>query len=103
MNPTQPAVRKVLELSTAHLPEQMYAELNGYDGVVADPLPYGTLLWVPDDPDEHAAGYGDEPEVFDGVPPEVLAVQRYARAQGCDHVRFDCDAATIPDLPTWDW
>jgi hypothetical protein len=31
----------------------------------------------------------------------VLAIARYARALGRDHVLFDADQ--VGDLPTWDW
>src|SRR5216117_3432461 len=33
-------------------------------------------MWVPPDPQAHAVGHPD-------LPPEVLAIQRYARALGC--------------------
>jgi hypothetical protein len=53
-------------------------------------------MWVPPDPQVHA-------EEHPGLPPEVLTIQRYARARGCDYVRFDADADQVGDLPTWDW
>ncbi len=59
-------------------------------------LTYGWLTWVPPDPQAHAVGHPD-------LPPEVLAMQRYARASGFEHVLFDADADQVGDLPTWDW
>lgn len=53
-------------------------------------------MWVPPDPQAHAVGQPD-------LPPEVLAIERYARALGCDCVPFDADADQVVDLPTWDW
>jgi hypothetical protein len=49
-----------------------------------------------DRPPTHA---GDDPD----LPPEVLTIQRYARALGCDDVLLDADADPFGDLPTWDW
>lgn len=111
-------IRTFLDLNTQHLPEHTVRELDAIDGVVAYDLDgSGWLLWVPDDPDEHAADYqGDciltaenmateddctththEP----GIPAEVLAVQRHARSLGCDFVLLDRDGPHDPDLPTW--
>ncbi len=101
-------IRLMLNLSTAHLPERIAARdddperLNSYDGVIAYPTRHGWLLWVPDDPAEHAADYGD-PADGDGVPAEVLAVQVYARSGDCDWVMLDADAERDPALPVWEW
>jgi hypothetical protein len=90
-------IRKFLDLSTAHLPEYLGSHaLSGVDGVTAYELCYGWLMWVPPDPDGHAADYPQ-------LPAEVLTVQRYAREHACDYVLFDQDADVIDDLPTWDW
>lgn len=92
-----PDVRHMLDLSTHHLPEELGSSgLSGEEGVVAYELPHGWLMWVPEDPDKHAADYGTVPEV-------VLVVQRYARKLGCEYVLFDQDADRINELPTWDW
>jgi hypothetical protein len=65
--------------------------------VIAYPTDSGWLMWVPNDPDQSAA------VMVDRVPETVLAIQRYARALGCDYVLFDADANRVDDLPTWDW
>jgi len=59
-------------------------------------LTYGWLMWVPADLQAHAVGNPD-------VPPEVLAIARYARGLGCDHVLFEANADQVGDLSTWDW
>ena len=91
-------IRRVLDLSTAHLPEHLGSHgLSGEDGVTAYDLDgYGWLMWIPPDPDSHAADYP-------GLPAEVLTIQRYARQRGCDYVLLDQDADIIDGLPTWDW
>lgn len=92
---TNAAVRPMLDLATAHLPARLGTDgLETADGVTAYPLPHGWLLYVPDRPQDHTD---------DGVPPEVLTVQVYARRHGCDFVLFDCDGPYNPDLPSWDW
>jgi hypothetical protein len=91
-------IRTILDLSTAHLPAHLGGRaLSGEDGVIAYELEgYGWLMWVPPDPDGHAA---DHP----ALPAQVLAIQRYASERGCDFVLFDRDADILSDLPTWDW
>jgi|SRR5687767_15613501 len=105
--PPGPAIMRVLDLSTAHLPPAYATEGPGLaEGVNADTLTYGWLMYVPENPDEHAGDYADPADPDDpteGVPPEILTVQRYARSHGCDYVRFDPDGLTDPNLPTWDW
>lgn len=97
--PTSPWVRCMFEVSTNHLPYELgspdSAGLTGADGVTAYELPYGWLLWVPDDP--------DDPPSDDPVPPVVLEVQRLARRNRCDFVKFDQDAPPHPQLQIFEW
>lgn len=105
MPDTYATVRKVLDLSSTHLPPMMFHDLNGYDGVTATRFPDGGwLLLVPDDPADHASDYGD-PAEKDGVPPEVLTIQEYARTLGCDYIMIDGEAPANADLPSFanDW
>ena len=70
-----PDIRTFLDLSTAHLPEQICDRLGAVPGVIAHETVYGWLMWVPDnpaDPDERAE-----------VPDVVATIQRFARAAGC--------------------
>jgi hypothetical protein len=99
-----PVTFTVLDLSTAHLPETYCETGPGVEiGVTVYDLDgYGWLMWVPKDPDEHSRNYHDEDE-DEGIPEAILTVQRYARALGCDYVRFDRDGDVNADLPTWDW
>jgi hypothetical protein len=92
-----PNIRRVMDLSTEHLPRAMRDELltytreadapswGGASGVY--PTEYGALVWVPDNPEESSAN-GEEP-----VPPILLAIQKYARQHECDYVLFDADAS----------
>ncbi|MEJ3741791.1 hypothetical protein WEI85_00615 [Actinomycetes bacterium KLBMP 9797] len=92
-----PTILSVLDLSTAHLPEEVCDDLSGEPGVIAHRVTYGWLMWVPADPDAFAA------ETIDPMPEEVLAIQRYARRLGCQYVLFDRDAEQVDELPTWQW
>ncbi len=96
---TPATVRRLLNLSTAHLPEHLGSRggLDTIPGLVAHATEVGFLLWVPDEPDESAQAF------IDPVPDVVLAIQRYARRLDCDYVLFDADASQVEDLPTWDW
>ena len=94
-------IRKMLDLAAAHLPARMRPDLPGteddlpsQDNVTAARLRYGYLLWVPTDPKHHS-------EEGDPVSPEVLRIQQYARAQGCDYVLLDPDGPPIEDLPIY--
>lgn len=99
-DPVKAAIRKVLDLSTMHLTPEVLEDLTGFDGVVAYTLDIGYLLWVPEDPEDHAADYGDEEEC-DGVPDHVLAIQLYARRHGADYVLLDRDGPKNEELPTF--
>lgn len=90
-------IRRMLVLSTAHLPEHL---INGPapDGVVRHDFEYGCLLWVPDSPRAESAENEDAP-----IPEEILHVQLYARKHGCDYVMFDQDGDTVGELRTWEW
>lgn len=93
-------VRRFLDLSTAHLPEQvMNGPLNSFAHVVAYEFEFGALLWVPPiKPDNDI-----EDLAAQGVPEEIVHIWRYARSLDCDYVLFDRDADTNDDLPTWEW
>jgi hypothetical protein len=87
-------IRAFLDLSTAHLREETRDNLNSYERVLADKTQHGWLLYVPLDADEIA----DESD----WPQELLPIVKLARAEGCDYVLFDADAAETDLLPTFD-
>jgi len=98
------AILKMLDLSTAHLPENVCQNLNDYPGVTADERSmYGWLGWVPEDIDAHLAEYNDVREPEELPPSELVTIWRYAQAHGCKYVLLDRDANLNPDLPTWEW
>jgi hypothetical protein len=96
-----PDIRTFLDLSTAHLPEQICDQLSTQPGVIAYQTIYGWLMRVPEQPGELDERAGIE------IPEVVLVIQRFARAAGCDYVLFhaapDADADRVDALPTWDW
>jgi len=80
-----PTIRTLLDLSTAHLPEELCADLSAEPGVIASATTYGWLMWVPEHPEhpeEFALATGDP------VPEVILGIWRHARALGCDYVLF---------------
>lgn len=94
-----PRIRKMLDLSTAHLrPDRRYSYEGSaaWGGAVVHQITYGFLMWVPDDPVESAKGASDP------VPSELLVIQGYARRKGCDYVLFDADAEVNDELRTFD-
>ena len=92
-----PDISTLLDLSTAHLPEQICDRLGAIPGVIAYQTAYGWLVFVPNHPEQPNAHTGAQ------VPEVVLRILRYARAAGCDYVLFEADADQIDALPTWDW
>jgi hypothetical protein len=95
-----PDIRTFLDLSTAHLPEQICDRLGAIPGVVAHQTVYGWLMQLPDHPaapDEHDSA---------PIPDVVLTIQRYARAAGCAYVlsryldkTYCLDPAVISAVP----
>jgi hypothetical protein len=98
---TKPTISNMLELSTAHLPEELRLALGTEPGVMADELTYGWLLYVPEDIDETIAEQATDPDAK-GVPTVVVAICRYADELDCQYVRFDQDEEPIGDLPTFE-
>lgn len=91
-------VRRHLDLSTAHLPEETAAAI---DAGIFPKRPtmaseYGWLFNVPDP--------ADLPETAKEWPCEAfrLVMQR-AALLGCDFVLFDRDGALVEDLPFYEW
>ncbi len=97
-----PEIRKLLVLSTAHLPQpHLDADLGGpvdtslWGAAVITLTEHGAFLWVPDEPLESSG---------DGLTPQlVLDIQVFARANGCDYVMFDADGPKVAALQLFDW
>lgn len=107
---TAPRLIGVLELSTAHLPENLGdgRDLWALPGITVYDLASAQLtrpfVWVPDDPRDHIEDYLSDCDDDQAADLEtVLRIQEYARLLGCDYVIFDPDGDTTTDLPTWDW
>ncbi len=104
-----PVIRRVLDVSTSHLPEHLGSDveagLNGCQLAVCYRLDYGWLMWVPSDPEDSAYSTLGEPDDPDWDDDEriVLAIHKFARALDCDYVLFDSDGLTVDGLPTWEW
>lgn len=106
---TSDIIRRVLDVSTSHLPPYG-TNLNGIEGLIVYELAeYGWLVWVPDDPEQHAADYlGDDEADYSPAEPEIITrelidLQKYARERGCDYILFDRDGPTNANLHRWDW
>jgi len=95
-----PRLFRVLDLSTAHLPQEQMDRIGQADTIVVDRPDIGALVWVQhDDPEEQDARL-----IEDGFA-ELVTVLRYARTLGEDvyWVQFDRDADRNDALPTWEW
>jgi hypothetical protein len=97
-------IRKLLVISTEHLPEWFFitedygSQVNeGQWGTIVHELKHGALLWVPNNPELQENNFDGE------LPAEVLNVQLFARAHDCDWVMFDSDADQVEGLASWDW
>lgn len=96
-------VRKVLDISTAHLSPTTATHLQDVVDMELDfPVPIydkravGFMVYVPPDP---AEGMGGNAE----MPADLLTVLMYARSMHCDWVMFDRDGTVIEDLPEYEW
>jgi hypothetical protein len=93
-------IRSFLDASSGHLSADTWSwlEVNLADDVISNPANdaatalaggktrYGWFIYAPED-------------AVEGLPEDLMAVQRRAREQGAEYVLFDCDAAPIPGLP----
>lgn len=87
-------IERSLVLSTAHISEATAALLGDHSeaedfNVVVYAVEYGWLVWA-DSAD------------FAGAP-ELSALLKLAREQGCKWIRFDQDGEVVEGLPTFEW
>lgn len=99
----QISIRKVLVISTAHVPQYVARWLDEQGEFAANHEPESQ--W----PDLHIAvhKYGwtvfveDEPSLI--IPAELNAVIDMAREMGANYVELDAEGDKIDGLPTWEW
>jgi hypothetical protein len=85
-----------LDLATCHLTEETMQGLDNGSccGITIANYEYGVFVSVP-----------GEVSVIDALdcPADLRVALRYARAEGCDVIRFDSDAEIDPALQHFDW
>ena len=86
-------VRLYLDLSTGHLPQQIFEDLSNWSSLRVVQHEYGAILWVP------SGDYSDDPQ----WPEELLIVLNWARKLNCDLINFDQDARKLKYLPYYNW
>ncbi len=92
----KPEIRKMLVLSTAHVPVNLREEAEfdedtaGWGAApIVTVLKHGFLLWVPDDPQESSDAMEEATHTI------VLDIQLKARGMGCDYVMLDADGPVV--------
>ena len=99
-------IYKMMELSTAHVTKEtaekmsndavnMYANTSGV--ALYGKSGYGYFVSVPED-----LKYNDD-TIFSEIPSDLLECLKYAFSHDCEWIMFDCDAAKISELPTYEW
>lgn len=85
----QPEINRILELSTAHLPYEVFKEVKRSGSDTYRASHYGGVIVY-----AVANAHGQ---------PELSRVLDFARQKGCKWVNFDEDAPVVDELPTWEW
>lgn len=103
LDDSKPEIYQTLVLSTSHVRKataerldaictdgtQQQALSTDIDGYICKWSIYGWVFYCHD--------HGEE------TPSDLVACAAYARAQGCDFIRFDCDGPVMSQLPSWEW
>ena len=92
-----PTFFKMLDLSTAHLPQKVCENLNRYNSVTADKSECGWLLSVPEDINDVLRWNNG------AVPTAVVHIWRHAQKHDCQYVLIDRDGAKYEELPIYQW
>ena len=99
-------VRKILDISTAHVSEETAGKLGDALQQWLETAPfiaytksrhndeYGWWVYVPSEPGR---------EMEPGFPADLKTCMEHARSLGCDWIMFDRDGVTIDALPDYDW
>jgi len=91
------AVRKFLDLSTAHLDEEdrrlldLFSVPDSKAGPMAVNTIYGWFMWAAED------CYEDN-----NLSENLIRICKHARKHRCDYIMFDCDAEVDPALPVFE-
>lgn len=89
-------IRRMLDISTAHVTEETMKRCNAKDKwIVAYETTYGAFVWVPDDL--------SAPGNLEGYPEDLVIVLKFAHRLNCAWVQFDCDFVKFNNLPTYVW
>lgn len=101
--PDPSSIRKVLDLSTAHLSPPARDWLDGRGRETANRDSAAPTAWVASTPTGWLV-YADESLywVQDEVPLTVVACMSRARELGVEYILFDADAPTDEELPTYE-
>lgn len=89
-------IAKMLTLSTAHISEDVATALtfephtNKMGLSVYSLSEYGWLIYIPD-------------YETNNVPECLKKCLEFAKNNGCDWLRLDCDGETVDELETFDW
>jgi len=89
-------VKKYLDLSTAHIPNEDREILDGKKGAwIVTPHRYGWWVYVPLDSSANPTTAG--------FSPAFCSLIGVAIDNGCRWINFDQDASIDPKLPVFDW
>ncbi|MCL8382077.1 DUF5983 family protein [Xanthobacter aminoxidans] len=87
-------LRTFLDLSTEHMKPETAHNLDVTPiaewSVAGGRTGHGYFIYAHDEDDG-------------SIPPDLWAVMCFARERGAEYILFDCDAATVEGLPTFDW
>lgn len=106
-SPTAPtaSVKRLLDVSTAHIPRHTALALGEREPIEDAALysswsydrwaGYGWILWVGE--------LAEYPDVMRTQHSTLVELLDWARQEGADYLKLDCDAPVVTGLPTFDW
>ncbi len=100
-----PTIDRYLDLSTAHLTEEVARSMvdEGYVDVEGDEAVTYMNVSCREGVDIFGHIMPVDSETDPGWPECIRDCMDYARKLGCDYIRFDRDGATDPDLRHYEW
>jgi len=91
-------VRKVLDISIAHIKPETEAELEDMGEqltLILEPTSYGWMIYINSE--------GELPTEIVEDYPDLAACLKLAQHYGCDWLMFDRDGTVIDELPEYEW